>query len=305
MKLIKRTAVIAALVFLLSAFSSCGYEISIRKKEETTAAPDSTAAAVNDVTQPSVTPSVPEITTGGADIIVDSSYQPVAMAAQDVLEFYTRAVNDVKLRAPGYIKTEYQDLSNVMAGSREFQLADRILNLVATELLKNSGDDNGQNGTIQVLAHDDIAVRNTFPLFGKDYGCLLENMNIIRSAVCYANDSSYKIVIQLDDCLNPEPDNSDFGLIMTPISRDKLSSPIEEYLVVLDMNQYQFDINYTGSEITCIIDKQSARMTNLTHKMVMDISINLNLDLIIFQTSGIKASGTLINHLEYSDFDWS
>ena len=92
---------------------------------------------------------------------------------------------------------------------------------------------------------------------------------------------------------------------MTPIDRKALSAPIEEYLVVLDYNNYKFDINYTNCEITCIIDKTTNRMTSLKHKMIMDINIELNLDLILFQTKNVKAEGKIVNFLEYYNFDWT
>ena len=111
--------------------------------------------------------------------------------------------------------------------------------------------------------------------------------------------------ITFDDQLNPDPEYSSFSKIMTPIDRDALSAPIEEYLVVLDYNNYKFDINYTNCEITCIIDKATNRMTSLKHKMIMDIEIVLNLDLILFQTKNVKAEGKIVNFLEYYNFDWT
>ena len=46
-------------------------------------------------------------------------------------------------------------------------------------------------------------------------------------------------------------------------------------------------------------------MTSLKHKMIMDIEIVLNLDLILFQTKNVKAAGKIVNFLEYYNFDWS
>ena len=211
-------------------------------------------------------------------------------------------MNDVKVRAPGYFRTEYQEMSDVSAGDGNVQLINRILNLVGTELLKDSGD---EQKTIQIMAHDDIAVRETFPLYNKDVGCELNDMSIIKSATCYTDGLTYKIIITFDDQLNPDSHYSSFSQIMTPIDRNALSDPIEEYLVVLDYNNYKFDINYTNCEITCIIDKATNRMTSLKQKMIMDVEIVLNLDLILFQTKNVKAKGRIVNFLEYYSFDWS
>lgn len=316
MKIKKFPALLMAAVLMTTCFSSCGYEIIIRKKgtgDETTtgaSAAPTTSPFVPQFTVPeeSTTESDPDFfgfytEDGDAYITVEDSYEIAPMSAADVLAMYKAAMDNVKLRAPGYMKNEYQDVADVNAfGEIDVQLANRIINLVATEVLTDSGD---EAATMRVMAHDDIAVRKTFPLFGMDTGCALDSMNIIRSAVCYQNEQYYKLVIQLDDQLNPEPFVSDFGKIMTPIARSGIADGIAEYLVVLDMNQYQFDINYTGNEIICTVEKETNRMVGLTQKMMMNVDINLNLDLMVFTTKSIKVSGKILNHLEYYDFDWN
>ena len=310
MNIKKLTALLCALTIVLLSLSSCGYEISIRKKgqgdELTTTivlSPDSTQPQ-GGVQLPELTTAAPQETTtnASAGIQIDNTFRPMAMSSQDVITFYKSAMNDVKVRAPGYTRTEYQEMSDISAGDGNIQLVNRILNLVGTELLKDSGD---EQKTIQIMAHDDIAVRETFPLYNKETGCELNDMSIVKSATCYTDGLSYKIIITFDDQLNPDHQYSSFSQIMTPIDRNALSDPIEEYLVVLDYNNYKFDINYTNCEITCIIDKQTNRMTSLKHKMIMDIEIVLNLDLILFQTKNVKAEGRIVNFLEYYNFDWS
>lgn len=309
MKFNKIIAVICAVLITVLSFSSCGYELVLKKKDDGT----QTTGGQNEETTSSLTnvPEVPdtvyvpsEITTSENETAgaVDTSYRALPMSSQDVLELYTRAMNDVKVRAPGYKRHEYQEISDTQAGDGNIQLINNILSLVGTELLKDSGD---EQSSIEIMAHDDIAVRDTFPLYDKDVGCELTNMSIVKSAVCYSDGKSYKIVISFDDQLNPDHEDSDFAKIMTPIDREALSDPIEEYLVVLDKNKYQFDINYTNCEIICTIDAQTSRMTSLSHKMIMDIDINMNLDLVIFQTNSVKASGRIVNILKYSEFDWS
>ncbi len=314
MKISKFIAVFSAVALFTVSFCSCGYEISIRKKGE--GEERTTTIVLDDVvgtTNNSGAVYIPDVTTmpseddplesqGGPSIQVDTTYQPLAMSAQDVIEFYKRATNDVKVRAPGYTRNEYQEISDVEAGNGDVQLINRILNLVGTELLKDSGD---EESTIQIMAHDDIAVRETFPLYNKDVGCELTDMSIVKSAVCYSDGKSYKIIITFDDQLNPDHENSAFAQIMTPIDRNALSNPIEEYLVVLDYNSYKFDVNYTNCEITCVIDKATSRMTSLKHKMIMDIDIVMNLDLILFQTKNVKCEGRIVNFLEYYNFNWS
>ena len=253
MKIKKVIALLCALIIVLVSLSSCGYEISIRKKGEgdeltTTIVLDPNTSLPQGggsyVQLPEITtlPPAEENTNTSAGIQIDNTFRPMAMSSQDVITFYKSAMNDVKVRAPGYTRTEYQEISDVTAGDGNLQLINRILNLVGTELLKDSGD---EQKTIQIMAHDDIAVRETFPLYNKDVGCELNDMSIIKSATCYTDGLSYKIIITFDDQLNPDHQYSSFAQIMTPINREALSDPIEEYLVVLDYNNYKFDINYT------------------------------------------------------------
>lgn len=314
-KIRRISAFILASVIMAVSFTSCGYEISITKKGENSEVKTTTIviedpvsgenSGGNSVVIPDVTtfPSDESSTdsSGNANIQVDNTYKAVPMAAQDVIRFYKSAMDDVKVRAPGYVRSKYQEISDVSAGNGDVQLINRILNLVGSEILKDSGD---EETTIQIMAHDDIAVRETFPLFDKDVGCELTDMSIVKSAVCYSDGSSYKIIITFDDQLNPDK-NSTFADIMTPIDRNALSKPIEEYLVVLDYNSYKFDLSYTNCEITCIIDKATNRMTSLKHKMIMDVSIVMNLDLVFFQTSNVKAEGRIVSFLEYYNFNWS
>lgn len=305
----KASALFLVFTIVILSLTSCGYEISIKKKGEGDGEVKTTTIVLDEYAtnndQPIVIPDVPttqQSSSSGGNFQVDTSYQPLAMSAYDVVEFYKRATADVKVRAPGYVRSEHHEVSDVTGGDGSVQLVDRILNLVTTEILKDSGD---EEAIISIMAHDDLAVRATFPLFNKDVGCELTDMSIVKSATCYSDGSTYKIVIVFDDILNPDHETSSFADIMNPVDRDALSDPIEEYLVVLDMNSYKFDINYTNCEITCIIDKETSRMTSLKHKMIMDIDIVMNLDLILFQTNNVKASGTIVNFMEYHSFDWS
>lgn len=317
MLFVKKTiAVLCILAMLVGLLSGCGYRISIEKvdkdeettQETTTLTPsDIPLPSGYDLLDPTAEPDTTEEETTASEldamgILVEDEYRAVAMGVPEVLDFYTQAMNNVKLRCPGFTKREYQDISDVTAGSGNLNLANRILNLVATELLTSSGD---SDSTVKVKAHEDVKVREQFPVFGEDFGCRVEDLSIIKSASCFTNGKQYKIVITFNDQLNPEPKTCDFGYIMTPIERQKVADGIEEYVVVIDSDQFKFDFNYTNCEIICYVDVETGRITSLTQKMLIDIDIDLDLDLVVFKTKVVKARGQLVNHLEYSDFDWS
>lgn len=243
----------------------------------------------------------PSTVTGNGRLTVVSGYRTVAMTREDVIKVYTAAMNNVKLRCPGFTKKETQTVDDVKAGDGALQLANRILNLVSTELISASGND---SDTVTVQAGDDRAVRRSFPLYGKDVGCELTDTSIITSAVCYVSDTDYKVVLTVADHLDPDPETSEFSKILTPIPTKSISDGIEEYLVVLNMSSYKFEMNYTNNEIECHFDKTNGRMISLTQKTVVNVDIDLNLDLIFFKTRSIAASGTVISKVEFSDFVW-
>lgn len=301
---IKRFIALCMILVLCLSVSSCGYRlVKVEDLESTTVGENGTNTDTVNPTPEGTTVPV-ETTTDPADfsgITVNSDYRSVAMSKEEVADMYAKAVNDVKLRCPGFTCTSHQEISDVKAGNGGLQLADRILHLVASEVIQNN-DNLDYNTTVQ--PYDDISVREFFPVFGEDYACEITDYSIITSAACYTNGAYYKLVLTVADTLNPEPKTSQFGKIMTPVEREPIANGIAQYVPVLDMKQYQFDINYTGNEITCIIECASNRIVSMTQKMIMQIEIDLNLDLVIFYTTMIEASGTVINHLSYDNFIW-
>ena len=311
----KAISLLCVLSMLITLLAGCGYRLRLEKKDDpdksvTTTAPSDiplpTGYELVDPTVQPVTETTTEETTvselDAMGIIVEENYKAVAMDKAAVLGFYTDAVNNVKLRCPGFTKREYQDISDVTAGNGNINLANRILNLVATELLKSSGDN---DSTVSVKAHNDVKVRELFPVFGEDYGCKVNDLSIIKSAACFTNGEQYKVVIAFNDQLNPEPKKCDFGNIMTPIERQNVANGMEEYVVVLDSDAFKFDFNYTDCELICYIDVATGRIISLTQKMIINTDIDLDIDVFFFKTNVVKAKGQLVNHLEYTDFDWT
>ena len=307
----KAISVICVLCMFVTMFCGCGYRLSIEKvdkdedKDEQTEITETTTEAPT--TEPTTeAPTTEEPTTvdelEAMGIIVENDFQAVAMDKAAVLNYYTSAVNDVKLRCPGFSKREYQEIGDVVAGNGGLSIANKILNLIANELIKSSGT--GET-PVTVNAHDDVTVRDQFPVFGMEYGCRVEDISIIKSAVCYTNGKQNKIVITFNDQLNPEPGQGDFSNIMTPIERQKIADGVSEYVVVLNDESFKFDFNYTDCEIICYTDAKTNRIISLTQKMHIDIDIDFNLDLFLFKTDVVKAKGSLVNHLEYTDFDWT
>ena len=298
-------------LLLLSAvvlLSACQYRIRFTKVEDESGA-EAETETVTETAAPTTTepPTTEEYTTldplTEAGVIYDSSdFRAVAMDKASVLRLYTQAMNNVKNRCPGFTMRDYQNISDVTAGNGRLQLANRILNLVATEVLRSTGEANAE---VVVNAHEDLKVQESFPLYSSPVGCTLEDTDLLRSAVCYTDGSRYKLVITVADTLNPEPGTGDFSGILSPVARQRVAEEIAEYLVVLDDSKYKFDFNYTGNEIICVFGIESGQMEYLSQKMLIHVNIDLDLDLYVLRTDFIKAQGTVVNHVEYTDFDWS
>jgi len=90
---------------------------------------------------------------------------------------------------------------------------------------------------------------------------------------------------------------------MTVDARTAVPSAVRLFGVV-NLDDYLFDFNYTGNEITCVIDRESGRIKSLTQKMIIKVDIDLDIDLFFFSANLIEAHGTVINKLEYTDFIW-
>lgn len=301
----------AALLAAVLLLTSCKYRIRLEKIEDDTTAPPETVAEAPTAPPVETTQLSPEPTeeyftldplTEAGVIYESAAFRPVAMDKAAVLQLYTEVMNNVKNRCPGFTKRDYQNIDDVTAGNGRLQIANRILNLVAAEVLRSTGD---SNAAVTVAPHEDVKVQESFPLYDKAVGCELQSPGILTSAVCYTDGAREKIVITVEDTRNPEPDLGEFSRILTPVARQKVASGIAEYLVVLDDEKYKFDFTYTGNEIICVFDRETQRIEYLSQKMLVNVDIDLDLDLYLFRTDFLKARGTVVNHVEFTDFDWS
>lgn len=329
--IMKKLLSTALIMLLVLSLCSCGYELKLVKKEKpaTQAADETEEPTVEaDISLPLDAETLPEgetlppeteapeteapsaegVSADGAEFFTlpeeatsPVPFSTVVMDKASVVALYTNAVNNVKAKCPGYTKREDRETGDVTAGSGALQLANNILNLVGTELLKNGGD---TESYADVAPGSEAAVRAGFPVYNADYGCRVDDLSLIESAVCLSNGSEYRIEIKVADTLNPEPGDGVFGNIMTPVKRENIANGISEYLVVLDRDQYKFDFNYTDNEIVCVLDAATGRIKSLTQKMTINVDIDLDLDLMLFKTNVVEAHGKIMNTLSYSDFIW-
>ncbi|MCH5197705.1 MAG: hypothetical protein J1E34_02255 [Oscillospiraceae bacterium] len=297
---------ILAVSLLSAVFSSCNFTLphsgpdpeTEESSEPTSSEALFTEEPTSDEQRVSDVSDEPESTAAGGFTEVNS-FREVALDKAGVIELYTKTVNEVKIRCPGFKRTDYQTFEETSANSG-LQLANRILSLVASELLGEGG-----SSVQTVQPHSDIEVIEKFPIYNQSYACDLTDLSIIDSAVCYTDGVQDRIVITVANTINPRPVTSDFGKILNPVNRENVAGGIASYLTKLDLDKYLFDFNYTGNEITCVIDRESGRIKSLTQKMIIKVDINLDIDLFFFVSNLIEAHGTVISKTEFTEFDWS
>ncbi len=301
-------AIIFAIALLTAAFSACS---SWMPAEETGPEPSdevpSETAPVTEATteEPTEPPTSEEPTTkdplAGTGITELDSYAPMPLSKESVMDLYKQVLDDVKLRCPGFTRKQEITTQDVKAGEGKLQLANNILNLVATEMIKASGD---AGSNLTVPPHSDLEVKAKFPAYGETVGCTLENYSIIKSASAYTDGKVQVLKITVEDAHNAEPGKDDFSKIMTPISRENFAEGAESYVPVFDKDDFKYDFDYTQNEITCEIDAHTGRILTLTQKNVINVDVDMNINLFFIKTSVVKATGTIINRWTFSDFVW-
>ncbi|MBQ7638863.1 MAG: hypothetical protein IJS90_08185 [Clostridia bacterium] len=288
---------------LCAVFSSCRFfnkeEIGGEESVVCEAEPETDAPQVIEtLTEPEVVETESERTTvpGFTEV---NSFREMALDREGVMDLYIKTVNEVKIRCPGFTKKDYETIEDVSAGGGRLKLANRILGVVTSELLGP-----GSSSVKTVRPHSDVDVIESFPVYNEGFGCGLTNYDIIGEAQCSTDGTENRIVITVRDTLNPDPDNSEFGKILCPVNRENVASGIASFLSGMDLSKYIFDFNYTGNEITCVIDRETGKLKSLTQKMIIKVDIDLDLDLFLFSTDLIEAHGTIIHKTEYTDFIW-
>ena len=301
MKYSKLMACILILALLWAGFAGCKYKLALVpvESESETETETGTETLPEPVTQAPVTEEpTTEDPLAAIGVHEDDSFRQAAMDKAAVLALYTDTVNDVKRRCPGFTKSVTLDTEDVSAGEGNQTLAERIMNLVVSEMLNTEGGSFSET----VPPHSDIRVLEVFPVCGKDYGCDLTNLEMIDSAVCYTDGSVYKIIIQVHAEINPSPESGDFCKIITPIKRQNVAGGISALLQKLDLGSYLFDFNYRDNEITCVLDRETGRILSFSQRNV--ISVDIDLANALFFLTGIEAHGTVLHKLEFTDFVW-
>ncbi len=222
---------------------------------------------------------------------------PVPRSKADVLQMYKDAVDLVKLRCPGFVRkvdNHASDFHSIQSENGLFDAAQKIL----------LANDQSADETVTVQKEDDLACRTYFPIYHTDYGCLLQDTNIVKSAVCYAQGDNYNILILFEEQTDPDPTDSAFAAIMVPYTKETMLTALNAYLPVLNnKNTTTASFRYYNCEIRCTVERSTGRMVSLSHKVIADVSLQVAVDM-VFTDLDEQIACTLIQHTDYNSFVW-
>ena len=219
-----------------------------------------------------------------------------AFSKMQVLEMYRRAVDEVKLRCPGFVRTIDNEIYETTVGEN----ASTFLNKAISILI---GDNSSSDSVVAVDRGDDLACRMYFPVYDTDYGCKIYDGAAIKDAMCYDNGKTYDIIILFYEQSTESGISQEFTQMMTPFSQETLIRNLNAYFPALNAENCEAALRYYNCEIHCTIDKNSGHVLALSQKMVTQVKMQIKLDMVLAESS-FSAQATMINHLVFNDFIW-
>ena len=220
---------------------------------------------------------------------------------EEILKKYNEIISKAKTSGPAHKKVEYQAIpeDKVNFGGGIF---DRILPIASNFF--TTEEDARANPEIREKGND----MYWFPPY-KVQGCLLTDASKIKSASCTElPDGNVKMVIVLNDDINPEPPaegattcDTAVGSMFTPIMladvHDVLENDSTVKFIVKDVN---FDLTYYDCTAELVYNPTTNEIVSLDQYMHILIDIKSG------KVIGMSAVGTAVldNYLHLSDFQY-
>ncbi len=229
------------------------------------------------------------------DVVNNDDCAP--LTKMQVLMMYKQAVDAVKLRCPGFTRTVENKIHDINAASDAVAFA-KVLTAIPPATNRST------DSVVTVEKDDDLSCRIYFPVYDTDYGCRFYDGSAVRDALCYENGQTYELIIQFHEQDSDVGISNEFSQMLSPFSQDELMHILQSYFPVLNENNCDTALRYYNCEIRCRIDKNSGHVLSLQQKMITQVVMNVNLDLILTETS-FSAQAVMVSHLEFTDFIWN
>ena len=213
---------------------------------------------------------------------------------------YEGAANRVKSEGAGFTKAEWQKISDIKTSDRS-DITDRVLDIVASSLLVNE-EEAFRSKAVAVGKGDMEKIARLFPVYGKDYACILEEkFDCISSSEYEKDGDTVEITLYFADALNPAPDGPGFGQIMMPFNRESVIDAVRKYAFLVDRDSFAFDLLYRGCYLKCVIDSRTSRIISMEQHMTAEMSAFAEAGLFGF-TKEFTGTAVLESHLYFYDF---
>ena len=264
----------------------------------TTAQPPTKPTTQLQVTQPTeaVTENSGEATTVTPD--VKESNKPES--TKEIIDQYTLLVDKFKQQKPAYKKKEYQALP---AEYHNFSSTlNKALDLAAGYMVTEE--------EAEVLIRDAGAeeIIMDMPIHGSEKGCALTDYDAVSWAKCEdKGDGTYEISFSLKEEVNPEPTPADtlvpvsaHGAVMQPMAFKDIKAEIDNITgKIPGVAMNTLDLYYRDHVYTCVYNPETDEVLSITHHIVIDIVVNLDLF-----SKTIDGSVRLLNEMFIYDITW-
>lgn len=208
----------------------------------------------------------------------------------EIIELYAAAVNNVKKSRPGYIKKEYQKLTDVKLNG-----ADNKILKYADEFITDESE--AKPITVQKGSRQSS---DYFPLYNSSNGCVLKDFSAVKKAECSVNNGVYSVFIEMNPSSNPDFESSPLAQIMTPINPEMIEGLLNDKRVKRFLKSYSYRLDYRNCYLKADIDS-NGKLLSLVQVMNCDVSAEGTLKPF---DKKISASGRVTDVAEFYSFKY-
>ena len=269
---------------------------------------DALITATPQTTLPQTT--LPQTTLPIDDVADDNDTTTVADSAEkendkpestkEIIDQYTLLVDKFKQQKPAYKKKEYQALP------KEYHNFSSTLN----KALDLASGYMVTEDEAEVLVRDAGAeeIIMDMPIHGSEKGCALTDYDAVSWAKCEdKGDGTYEISFSLKEEVNPEPTPVDtlvpvsaHGAVMQPMAFSDIKAEIDNIAgKIPGVAMNTLDLYYRDHVYTCVYDPATDEVLSITHHIVIDIVVNID----VF-SKNIDGSARLLNEMFIYDITW-
>lgn len=222
------------------------------------------------------------------------------VSVKKALAAYKDAANAVKSDSISFTKTRWEDYDNITS-SDPTGITANLMTVISRNLVVNKFDDYESKAKISDTADE---IKESFPVYGQDYGCGEVAEDDIASAVKVKDGDNTTYVVYFNDAVNSNPGDPGLGSVLSTVNREAILDSIKQYIAVINLETLKFDCTYSGCYMKFTVDKSGA-LVDLEQHLFCDIDASAELTLVLFNTNFINGKCTFESHTHYYGFGTS